>query len=222
MKQQACSAERDITLYHGSPNGIIGIIAPISEKICDFGQGFYTATEKEYALSNIVEREQDGCGFCYTLRADTEDLRVYEFGNELSLWMLYTAYNRGYIPSLSNYDKLRAEIESIEVCDVVCGLIADDRSAYAFGRFLDGAMTDLCLIECMKYFELGLQYAFKTTKACNALEIVESEVIRGEAYTNASHEKRKRIGTSQEVVAGLEKQYRREGLFIDELLERYR
>ena len=222
MKQQTGSAERELMLYHGSPKGIIGSIAPISEKICDFGKGFYTASEKEYALSNIIEREKDGCGFCYTLRANTEGLYVYKFGNDLRLWMLYTAYNRRYIPSLSDYDKLRAAIESIEACDVVCGLIADDRSAYAFGRFLDGAMTDLCLIECIRHFELGFQYAFKSLKACNALEIIETEEIKGEAYSSASHEKRKRIGTSQEIVADLEKQYRREGLYIDELLERYR
>lgn len=101
-------------------------------------------------------------------------------------------------------------------------LNTDDREAYAFGRFLDGAMTDKCLIECIRYFDLGFQYVFKTKKACNYIEIKKKEIIRGELYDEAAHNKRSRIGKSQEIVTRLEKEYRRTGLFFDELLEEYK
>ena len=211
-----------ITLYHGSAGGIVGEIKPISEEICDFGIGFYTATIKEYAMSSLIEEENDGSGFCYTLNIDTDPLKVFSFDDDLEFWMLFTAYNRGTIGTIDEYKKLKKRIDSLKQFDIICGLIADDRSAYAFGRFLDGTMTDKCLIECIKYFDLGLQYVFKTKKACDSIKIAEKEIINGSQYNEAAHQKRMRIGKAQDIVSDLEKKYRRTGVYFDELLEEYR
>ena len=136
--------------------------------------------------------------------------------------MIFTAYNRGNIPDIDDYRVIKNRIDALSEYDVIIGLVADDRSAYAFERFLNTAMTDKCLIECIKYFDLGYQYVFKTKKACESIKIVNQEIIHGEEYNDVSHCKRIRIGKSQEIVTELEKKYRRDGLFMDELLEKYR
>ena len=212
----------DIILYHGSPNGIAGAIEPRSENICDFGAGFYTASVDEYGLSNIIENEKEGSGYFYTLEANLDGLKVFSFEEDLDFWMLFTSYNRGYIQDIEPYIRLKERINDLRSYDVICGLVADDRSAYAFGRFLDKAMTHICLKECIKFFDLGYQYVFRTTKACEHLTIINKEYIEGDRYLQIAHEKRIRIGRSQDVVSEIEVQFRREGMYLDELLEEYR
>lgn len=210
-------------LYHGSPKGIKGNIAPISEEICDFGRGFYTATDIDCSLSNIIVNEKGGEGYLYTLEAELfiDNLKIYKF-DDMRLWMLYTAYNRGALPENVDYKKLQEQVEGINDCDVIIGLVADDRSAYAFQRFLANAMTDECLIRCISHFNLGYQYVFKTERACKQIKIIEEKLIAGRDYDDASHNKRVRIGTSQEIVKKYETEYRRIGLLMEELLEEYR
>ena len=108
-----------ITLYHGSAGGIVGEIKPISEEICDFGIGFYTATIKEYAMSSLIEEENDGSGFCYTLNIDTDPLKVFSFDDDFEFWMLFTAYNRGTIGNIDEYKKLKERIDSLKQCDSI-------------------------------------------------------------------------------------------------------
>ena len=209
-------------LYHGSPKGIIGEIAPKSLNTCDFGTGFYTADTDEYALSNIIENDHSGSGYFYTLAVDFDKLNVFSFGDDLDLWMLYTAYNREYIQDIDSYPKLKQIIQELNSYDVICGLVADDRSAYAFARFLDKAATHTCLKECIKYFDLGNQYVFRTPTACSHLQIINEEYITGDRYIQIAHDRRIRIGRSQDIVSEIEVRFRRDGLYLDELLEEYR
>ncbi|MCR5502286.1 MAG: DUF3990 domain-containing protein [Lachnospiraceae bacterium] len=190
--------------------------------MCDFGVGFYTASIEEYGLSNIVENEKEGSGFFYTIRADFEPLKVFSFDYDLDFWMLFTAYNRGYIEDIDSYSRLKKMIDDLMSFDVISGLVSDDRSAYAFGRFLDKATTNVCLKECIKFFNLGYQYVFRTVKACDHLEIMHEEQITGDRYFRIAHDRRVRIGRSQDIVSEIETKFRREGLYLDELLEEYR
>lgn len=208
-----------ITLYHGSISGIKGDIKPISSEICDFGKGFYMATNKEYAMCNALSLDKNGSGHLYKLDVILNNTKNYIFNN-IEIWALYTAYNRGLIHNIKKYKKLIEIAKTINKHDVVIGPIADDRSAYAFQRFTEGSMTDKCLIHCIKHFNLGEQYVFK--RKCNNIKIISHKILDGDNYNKIAHNKRVRVGTSVKIVEQYEKQFRRDGKYIDELLEAYK
>ncbi len=58
--------------------------------------------------------------------------------------------------------------------------------------------------------------------ACDCIEIISDDIIDGDRYRQIAHDRRVRIGQSQDIVAEIEVRYRREGLYLDELLEEYR
>ena len=84
--------------------------------------------------------------------------------------MLYIAYNRGLI-SINHSSKLYKDILNISKNDVICGIVADDRSKVAFNAFLDKSLTDKGLMFCLDYFKLGYQYVMKTLSSCNQVTI---------------------------------------------------
>ena len=207
-------------LYHGTPVGIKGRIIPKSEDVCDFGCAFYTAELVDYSNSVALNADTDS-GHCYTFLADLQKLKIYDFADDLEFWALFTAANRKEF-DVSDYPKLKKRIDALRPYDILCGLIADDRSAYAFARFVSGAMTDACLMECLTHFKLGNQYAYKTQKACDQLYAINHKIFSKEEHKKIDHDRRVRIGTAQQVVDELEKQYRRKGRYFSEILEEYK
>lgn len=65
----------NITLYHGSKNGLNGKIQPISRKLCDFGQGFYMGTSMEQPSTLICNYSGS---ILYTLELDDSNLKTVE------------------------------------------------------------------------------------------------------------------------------------------------
>ena len=215
------SSDGIMLLHHGSHNGIKGNIKPESRSSCDFGTGFYTATLIDYALSNIITEKRNGHGYYYGFLADFNGLRVFDFKDDLRFWMLYTAYNRGYIDNIRQYNRLYQMIQQLNEYDVIKGLVEDDRSAYAFGRFLSNAITDECLMECLKYFDLGYQYVFKTEKACSHLGIAEIAEIQGDEYNKLSSNKSKRLNEAKNAVEEIEEKYEGVGKTFRRLIKEY-
>lgn len=206
------------TLYHGSHRGIEGCINPVSSRaLCDFGKGFYTGDIKEQA-ETLVSNDENGK--LYVLSVNLDNLRIYNFDNDV-LWALYVGVNRGRI-DITKYKKLQALIHKINSNDVIVGLIADDRMMYVYGLFVDGLITDAVLIESLKSVKLGSQYVFKTMEACSQIKIANSEILSEERKKELLHNKSKVIGNIQNVIEDLSKKYRRQGRFIDEILEEYK
>ena len=209
-----------VYVHHGSKEGIVGNIEPHSRVTCDFGDAFYTASDKGFAFSSAVRKDGE-IGYYYKFICDLDNLNVYKF-KSLELWALYTARNRGYIDNIEEYIKLKQLCEEIDSYDVVVGLIADDRSAYVINNFLNNSITDKCMYACMRYFNLGYQYVFKTVKACNALRLVEQYTIQGSEYKTILHDNNVRIGTSEKIVSDLESQLADSGLRFRQILRRYK
>ena len=70
-----------LVLYHGSKKGIVGDIAPVSRKECDFGAGFYMGTGTMQPLTLVCS---EATPKFYTLSLDTTDLKssvCYYFNN---------------------------------------------------------------------------------------------------------------------------------------------
>ena len=201
-------------LYHGG--NIKGKIIPKSDEFCDFGVGFYTTDYIDYAEYNAIATS----GYLYNLFVDFENLRIFDFKKDYRLWALYTAYNREK-NNFKDKTELIKIFNNINSNDVVLGLIADDRSQYAFGRFILNAMTDKCLIACLKYFNLGCQYTFKTYEACNKIKILSKEKLNDLAVKRIIHDKNMRVGTSKDIVDKLEEEYAGKGKTFRQILKEY-
>ena len=206
-------------LYHGTPNGIIGNIKPESNIISDFGQGFYTAELLEYAESMSIKR--DDCGFVYKLSCNSNGLTVFDFKGDIEFWALYTAANRGYF-DVTEYSKLKSKIDNLNNYDILIGLISDDRSAHVYNQFFNSAITDICMVECIKYYDLGKQFVFKTQKACDSIEIINKHSNTAEDVKRITHIKGVRLGKTVGIVEQLKVKYESTGLRLHAVLEKYR
>lgn len=206
-----------MTLYHGSHTGINGEIqSNKSRETCDFGKAFYLGELKQQAEEIIID---DTCAnsAVYTIQAEMGDLQAYEFNSSIE-WALYIGVKRGYIDT-KPYKKLSSFVGMVDSYDVVIGSTADDRMAYVFRQFVAGSVTDVVLINCLKYIKLGRQFAFKTAKACKRLRIIKVEHITQEKVKEIKHNKDVRLNEMSNTVENIIKAYRRQGGYIDEILE---
>lgn len=202
-------------LYHGSKSGIEGKIEPKSRKQCDFGAGFYMGTEPSQALTLICDYES---AKFYIVSVATDKLKVLDVPSDIE-WAMLVAYHRGRMETVKGtpfYDKYQAMTEEN---DLVIGSIANDRMFYVIDSFFQGSLTDEALVNSLSALELGKQYVAVTQKGCDAIRIEKEipisylEKLFMKEVSAANRVK----GTS--LANDICKNYRREGLFFDEILE---
>ena len=202
-------------LYHGSKSGIEGKIEPKSRKQCDFGAGFYMGTEPSQALTLICDYES---AKFYIVSVATDMLKVLDVPADIE-WAMLVAYHRGRMETVKEtpfYDKYQAMTEEN---DLVIGSIANDRMFYVIDSFFQGSLTDEALVNSLSALELGKQYVAVTQKGCDAVRIEKEipisylEKLFMKEVSAANRVK----GTS--LANDICKNYRREGLFFDEILE---
>ena len=203
-------------LYHGSKSGIVGKIEPKSRAQCDFGKGFYMGTDPSQALTLICDYDKSKF---YIVSVDTTTLYTIEVPADIE-WAMLVAYHRGRMEMIKGtplYEKYRKMSENK---DLVIGSIANDRMFYVIDNFFIGNITDAALVGSLSALQLGKQYVAVTQKGCDAVH-VEAEIelshlermyIQEVAETNRA----KGISLANDIC----KNYRREGLFFDEILEK--
>lgn len=205
-----------VLLYHGSKSGIEGAIEPKSRKQCDFGKGFYMGTDPSQALTLICDYEKSKL---YLVSIDTRQLAMLDVPADIN-WAMLVAYNRGRMERIggtSFYSKYRDMAASK---DLIVGSIANDRMFYVIDNFFIGNVTDSALVHSLAALQLGKQYVAVSQKGCDAVRI-ECEVplsyLERLFMKDISEEKRsKGVSLANDIC----KNYRREGLFFDEILDR--
>lgn len=203
-------------LFHGSKSGIKGKVAPISRKQCDFGSGFYMGTDPAQALTLICDYEKSKF---YVVSIDMEDINFVEVPANLD-WAMLVAYNRGRMEKIkgtSFYEKYR-EITMNK--DLVIGNIANDRMFFVIDNFFIGNITDEALINSLAALELGKQYVAVTQKGYDAVRIEKEVEISylEKLFIKEISEQNREKGSS--LARDICKNYRREGLFFDEILDK--
>lgn len=203
-------------LFHGSKSGIKGKVEPISRKQCDFGSGFYMGTDPAQALTLICDYEKSKF---YVVSIDMEDINFVEVPANLD-WAMLVAYNRGRMEKIkgtSFYEKYR-EITMNK--DLVIGNIANDRMFFVIDNFFIGNITDEALINSLSALELGKQYVAVTQKGCDAVRIEKEVEISylEKLFMKEISEQNREKGSS--LARDICKNYRREGLFFDEILDK--
>ena len=202
-------------LYHGSKSGIEGKIEPKSRKQCDFGAGFYMGTEPCQALTLICDYES---AKFYIVSVAMDELKVKDVPADRE-WAMLVAYHRGRMETVKGtpfYDKYQAMTEEN---DLVIGSIANDRMFYVIDSFFQGSLTDEALVNSLSALELGKQYVAVTQKGCDAVRIEKEIPISylEKLFMKEVSEANRVKGTS--LANDICKNYRREGLFFDEILE---
>lgn len=208
--------ENRIVLFHGSKSGIEGNIAPKSRKQCDFGQGFYMGTEPGQPLTLICDYEKSKF---YIVSVVIDELKMLEVPADLE-WAMVVAYHRGRMESIKGtafYNKYR---DMAEGKDLIVGSIADDRMFYVIDNFFIGNITDKALVSSLAALELGKQYVAVTKKGCEAVRIereVEISYLERLFVQEVAEQNRTRgVSLANKIC----KDYRREGMYFDEILER--
>ena len=209
-------SEGRVLLYHGSKSGIEGKIKPKSRSQCDFGKGFYMGTDPSQALTLICDYDKSKF---YIVSIDTTDLKTIEVPANIE-WAMLVAYHRGRMETIKGtplYGKYRKMSEDK---DIIIGSIANDRMFYVIDNFFIGNITDAALVGSLSALQLGKQYVAVTQKGCDAVQIeAEIELSHLERlYIQEVAEANRAKGVS--LANSICKNYRREGLFFDEILEK--
>ena len=205
-----------IVLYHGSKSGIEGKIEPKSRSQCDFGRGFYMGTDPSQALTLICDYDKSKF---YIVSVDLSALNTIEVPADIE-WAMLVAYHRGRMEKIKGtalYEKYRKMADDK---DLVIGSIANDRMFYVIDNFFIGNVTDAALVGSLSALQLGKQYVAVTQKGCNAVRIeAEVEISHLERlFMKEVAEANRAKGVS--LANDICKNYRREGLFFDEILEK--
>ena len=209
-------SEGRVLLYHGSKSGIEGKIEPKIRAQCDFGKGFYMVTEPIHALELICDNDKSKF---YIVSVDTTDLKTIEVPADIE-WAMLVAYHRGRMETIKGtplYEKYHKKSENK---DLVIGSIANDRMFYVIDNFFIGNITDAALVGSLSALQLGKQYVAVTQKGCDAVrveaEVELSHLERMFIQEVAESNRAKSVSLANDIC----RNYRRKGLFFDEILEK--
>lgn len=205
-----------ILLYHGSKAGIEGKIEPKSRKQCDFGKGFYMGTDPGQALTLICDYEKSKF---YVVSVATDTLAQIEVPADID-WAMLVAYHRGRMEKINGTDFYNKYRNMTAGKDLIIGNIANDRMFFVIDNFFIGNVTDTALVNSLSALQLGKQYVAVSQKGCDAVR-VESEIslsyLERLFIKNTAEENRaKGISLANDIC----RNYRREGLFFDEILDK--
>lgn len=207
--------DNSVLLYHGSKSGIKGNIEPKSRTKCDFGKGFYMGTDPSQALTLICDYDKSKF---YIVSAAIDELEILNVSADLE-WAMIVAYHRGRMDKIKGTAFYNKYHEMANKKDMIVGSIADDRMFYVIDNFFLGNITDAALVNSLSALELGKQYVAITQKACDAVKIeceVELSYLERQFLKDMAGENRNNgISLANEIC----KNYRREGMFFDELLD---
>ena len=160
IRKNTVNVEDKVILYHGSEIGIVGHVdIKYSNRLCDFGYGFYTSNDKRQAINRVCNYANSRL---YTIELDLSGASIYKFTDE-TLWALYIGVNRGKI-DLVDYPKLKKIINYINSHDIIIGLIANDKIGNCYSMFLDNYITNEALCKCLSYAKFGNQLVIKNQK----------------------------------------------------------
>ena len=137
-------------------------------------------------------------------------------------WAMLVAYHRGRMEKIKGTDFYNKYSNMTSGKDLLIGSIANDRMFYVIDNFFIGNVTDAALINSLSALQLGKQYVAISEKGCRAVK-VETEVTLSyleRLFMKEVAEENRTRGIS--LANDICKNYRREGLYFDEILEKAR
>lgn len=154
-------------LYHGSSEIVKQPRILTPNRTLDFGEGFYTTTDKAQAEAWVRRRLKAGLttiGYINIYDYNPEaahGLRTLNFEQPTDEWVDFVMRNRTDRNYSHDYD-------------IVSGPVANDRVYAAFALFESGILDKAALIAELKTYKLVNQYLFHTTRALACLSFTEA------------------------------------------------
>lgn len=209
----------NLILYHGSRGGLDGPIKPASRERLDFGKGFYMGTRKDQVIT-LVANSRDP--YYYELKLDIESIpeeKILELKD--MEWAFFVLYNRGRLETVRGSEIYGHYSHLADNKDLIIGPIADDAMNEVMNSFIQGSITDKAFLECIRGLDYGYQYVAKTEDACSYIEILKKTALRGQELQRAVDISKQRREEGHTVAETMQKLYRREGRYLDELLNSF-
>lgn len=135
----------------------------------DFGNGFYTTTNKDQA-ENFSKKVA-------TVRGGKPIVNVYEFDDEPSKDLSVKRFLSPNEEWLDYISKHRNGIYDGEKYDIIIGAVADDDVYKTLQLYLTGLITKEQAIEALKIKKLFNQYVFASERAISYLKFIEAKEI---------------------------------------------
>jgi len=154
----------------------------------------------------------------YIVSIDIEMLAQVKVPADIN-WAMLVAYNRGRMEKIKGTDFYNKYRDMTLDKDLIIGNIANDRMFFVIDNFFVGNVTDMALVHSLSALQLGKQYVAVSQKGCDAIRI-ESEIHLSyleKLFIQNVAEKSRATGIS--LANDICKNYRREGLFFDEILD---
>ena len=160
-----------MTLYHGSNVTVLNPAILPTIRTLDFGEGFYTTTNKEQAeifAHKVFNRRKTGEATVNVYELDYErvvnESRILRFNTPDENWLDYVVANRLGIFGGQSFD-------------IVFGPVADDDVYLAIGAYEAGLLTKEQTIASLKIKNLYDQLVFKSASSLLFLIYIKSYVL---------------------------------------------
>ena len=208
----------NILLFHGAKEEIKGKIDYSHlNGSKDFGAGFYLSDTYDSAVSWIAERENGSC-YCFYFRL-LSNYKVVRFNVSIE-WMYAILYFRGAFENYEISEDIKNLINRINTSDLIIAPIADNNMYEVLNSFVYGTITDVQCLHALSANNLGLQFVFKSERACKAIEFIDRLYIcENEKRVYLKKKKDFALDGRSKVLLSIE-EYRRQGRFFDEIFKK--
>ncbi|MCD8211139.1 MAG: DUF3990 domain-containing protein [Prevotella sp.] len=157
-------------LYHGSIYIVKQPAINGSNRLFDYGSGFYTTTSYEQAVMWVKSRMNDN-------HVSTGYINTYEFDYEAAKRMKMLSFAEPTDEWLDFVQNNRTQADYHHDYDIVYGPVANDRVYTQFALYESGVISKDILIEELKTYKLIDQYLFHTESSLTALKFIEAKKV---------------------------------------------
>lgn len=157
-------------LYHGSNLQVNKPKILVSNRMLDFGSGFYTTSSKEQAVKwskTQTARRKKGEPVVSLYECDekkVEELSVLKFKSADKEWLKFVTDNRKGTYIGKKYD-------------LVIGPVANDNTMPVINNYMSGILDEETALILLKPQKLSDQYAFLTERGLSILKFVGGENV---------------------------------------------
>lgn len=204
-----------VVLFHGAKGEIVGDIDARHSSISnDFGLGFYLGETLPQAATWVAGVPESSV-YCFYFKPESDmKEQIFHIGREWMYAILYYrhAFHRKKIP-----EEVANIVKRVEEADYIIAPIADNKMYEILNQFIRGNITDEACLHALSMTDLGNQYVLKSDKAIRSLQ------FRDRFYLCEPEKRDYLLQKEKDALDAVNKvkmsliEYRRKGVFIDEL-----